>query len=204
MKNILLEKYLELTGGVELYDWYAAPNLTIGSFQLRDDYVHKYSWAIPNKTAIDALIEHSPIVEIGAGTGYWAALIAEAGGNILAFDPHPPRINSTRNPYHENQTTVFPVKRGGPKVAAKYSDRTLFLCWPPYNSKMAHQTLQAYNGNTVIFIGEGMGGCTGDDEFFRLLEYEFCIEKEIEIPQWPGIHDRMMIFSRVTPSMLLS
>ena len=38
-------------------------------FQERDRLVVKYAWAIPNDEAIKTLVEHSPIVEIGCGTG---------------------------------------------------------------------------------------------------------------------------------------
>ena len=197
MENILLKKYLKLTGGIELCDWFSSNKQLTEAFTLRELYTQKYAWAIPNKAAIAALVEHSPIVEIGAGTGYWAALVKDAGGDIIAFDSHPPSINSDKNPYHQNQAMLFSVKRGSESAAAKHSDRTLFLCWPPYDSSMASGALKMYTGQTVIFVGEGCGGCTGNDKFFNLLENEFTLEKEISIPQWCGIHDRMMIYSRI-------
>jgi hypothetical protein len=36
----------------------------------RADLVHKYAWAIPNEEAIATIAALSPIVELGAGTGY--------------------------------------------------------------------------------------------------------------------------------------
>lgn len=47
------------------------------------------SFAIPNQEAIDAI--HSldkPIVEMGAGSGYWTALLRNAGISVQAFDFH--------------------------------------------------------------------------------------------------------------------
>ena len=145
-------------------------------------------------------MKYSPIVEIGAGTGYWAALVKQAGGDIIAFDPHPPRVNYEKNPYHQRTATFFPVKRGSYNQAKNRPDRTLFMCWPPYNSSIAYRTLREYTGSTLIFVGEGEGGCTGNDDFFKLLEYEFNIIEEVDIPQWYGIHDRMMVFERVNLS----
>lgn len=42
------------------------------SFQKRDQMIHAYSWAVPGPEAIDAIASRGPIIEIGAGTGYWA------------------------------------------------------------------------------------------------------------------------------------
>src|SRR3954447_23075729 len=47
-------------------------------------YSDKYAWAVPNEEAIDVLVEHSPLIEVGAGRGYWARLAAEAGADIIA------------------------------------------------------------------------------------------------------------------------
>jgi hypothetical protein len=56
----------------------------------RHDYCETYAWAIPNPEAIATLVQHSPLIEIGAGRGYWAALAAAEGADILAFDPNLP------------------------------------------------------------------------------------------------------------------
>jgi len=48
-----------------------------------------YSWAIPNQEAIDYLVSQSPIIEMGAGTGYWSKLISDSGGEVIAFDESP-------------------------------------------------------------------------------------------------------------------
>ena len=34
--------------------------------------------------------EHSPLVEVGAGTGYWAALLRGRGARVFAYDRDPP------------------------------------------------------------------------------------------------------------------
>lgn len=46
----------------------------------------RFSWAIPDERAIRILHHFSPVVEIGAGDGYWAGLVEAAGGDVLAFD----------------------------------------------------------------------------------------------------------------------
>ena len=81
-------------------------------------------------------------------------------------------------------------------MARHFPERTLFLCWPPYRGAMASKSLEFYAGKTVIYVGEGHGGCTGDDKFHRMLECGWEEVEEVEIPQWDGIHDRMWVYRR--------
>lgn len=48
-----------------------------------------YAFAVPTTKAIAVLKRHCPMVEVGAGTGYWASLVREAGGDITALDCQP-------------------------------------------------------------------------------------------------------------------
>lgn len=161
---------------------------------VRTPAVRRFSFAIPDDAALAALVRYSPILEIGAGTGYWAALAAAAGADVRAYDISPP-VKGARvgNLYHGKRGTHFDVKRGGAPVAARYPDRTLFLCWPPYKTPMASNCLQHYAGRRVIYIGED---CTADDHFRETLSRDWNLVDEVYIPQWYGIHDRMEIYER--------
>lgn len=150
----------------------------------RDVLTKRYAWAIPSPAAISMLVRHSPIVEIGAGKGYWASLVAAAGGRILCFDKHPPK-----DQWH-------PVVRGGPDMASKHSDKTLFLCWPPYWDNMASECLQAYRGQTLVYVGETEGGCNATDDFFDQLQADWVHTQGVAIPQWEGIRDYLFVFTR--------
>jgi hypothetical protein len=180
------------------------------SWKARKIAVSLYAWAVPSEDAIRAIVECGPVVEIGAGSGYWASLIAQLGGDVVAYDQYEPK-NNKDYPFEQGW---FPVQKGGPEKAAEHPDRALFLCWPPYNSSFALECLKAYQGNTVIFVGEGSGGCTADDDFFRAMgehvyswgddgeaeerpvSNEWEKAKEINIPQWDGIHDYLTIYRR--------
>ena len=59
-------------------------------WKARGELVKQYSWAIPNNKAIETIVKYSPIIEIGAGTGYWGRLISKAGGDIVCYDKNPP------------------------------------------------------------------------------------------------------------------
>jgi hypothetical protein len=153
----------------------------------------QYAWSIPTQTAIDMIVACGPIVEIGAGTGYWARMISEAGGDVVAYDAAPPETVDNR---FCNQIQYFDVVPGGPETAALFPERALLLCWPPYRESFADECLQAYLGDTVIFIGELEGGCCASDAFWLRLDDEFDKVGDVVAPQWPGVHDEVVVYRR--------
>jgi hypothetical protein len=195
--NPVLTEYLEVVGE-EVYDWFdfdLSFESRMDAGRLRQELVKRYTWAIPNEAAIRAIVSHSPIVEIGAGRGYWAKLIADAGGDIMAFDLRPP-VKEGNNEYHNESGVYAPIRRGGATAVREHADRTLLLCWPPYDTRMAYNAVKHYTGTCVIYIGEAWGGCTADDDFHRHMNTQFDEVEEISIPQWPYIKDAMWIYRR--------
>jgi len=144
----------------------------------------RYSWAVPTDEALDAIAEWGPIVEVGAGTGYWAHLLEARGVDIVAYDLNPPGTRKLlpdhvleqlpkdkRPPWHSDQRPLFDVQHGGAPVAALHPDRTLLLVWPCYNDPMAAIAVEnhvAAGGKRLIYVGEGADGCTGDERFHTL------------------------------------
>lgn len=134
----------------------------------------RYAFAIPSPEAIEAIAAMEPIVEIGAGTGYWAHELKRAGAIVMPFDIAPP--NGGPNP--ENKWPFGPawtnVLEGSPESLASdlyspyWADWTLLLCWP-YMDAMAFRALRVFQGRRVVYVGEGHGGCTASDKFFDLL-----------------------------------
>lgn len=158
-------------------------------------YCHKWSWAVPNERAIKLIASLGPIIECGAGTGYWASLIKSVGGNILAFDEAP-----YKNHWCEGKHTK--VFMGNADVCRKTTRPVLLLCWPPYDDSFAADCLVAFGASRtrrnykrrVVFIGESEGGCTGDDAFFKLLNERWSCIDQLDIPQWYGIHDYLFVY----------
>jgi hypothetical protein len=181
----------------------------------RYEMTHRYAWAIPSDEAIEAIAAYSPLVEMGAGTGYWASLLAAAGADIVCYDANPPvtdavarrrlssgPIHSAGRPWHPNHwhqdaKPWHPVRVGTPDILAGVEPtRTLLLCWPPYAESMAHDSLLAYRGVRVVYVGECEGGCTGDDAFHALLAKEWTEETTLSIPRWSGIGDEVVVYVR--------
>lgn len=162
----------------------------------------RYAWSIPSPGDMRWLAQMlggRGVVEIGAGSGYWAWQIAQSGIDVVAYDLHGPGPDNkyaTHRLYH-------PVETGDHAAVAGHPDRALLLCWPPYCSDMAARALKAYAGDTVVFVGEGPGGCTADDDFFALLDEGW---DEIGVSPWHVtwrcIHCSMTAYRRRSPEAM--
>jgi hypothetical protein len=173
------------------------------SILVRDKIVGKYSWAVPDQNILEKLSKYSPIVEIAAGTGYWANLLAKAGADIVAYDIAP--IGKGENHFHDHKDIItqgrsiaeksfFDVRKGDEQAILNHQDRALFLCWPPYDSTLTEDCLKLYKGNIFIYIGENDGCTSWSNEQDDRSTWK--IKEEIEIPQWEGLHDRCWVYER--------
>lgn len=166
----------------------------------RHDMCRKYAWAIPSDEALDFIVEAVAgrrMVEVGAGTGYWAKLLSDRGVDVIATDDH---SWAEHGESAMNIGEFFPVQRVSAKAAGLWADRVLFLCWPPYAMSMGADALKSYSeagGDTLVYIGESSYGCTGDDEFHDVIAREWNMVAESDVlPRWGGIYDRIEVFKR--------
>jgi len=158
-----------------------------------------FSWAIPGEGALGVLGGYAPLLECGAGTGYWAALLRARGADIEAVDPVPPGGACGENKYHHGVRRPWTDVRPADAVAAVRAspDRTLFLCWPPYDAELAsYAALRAYRGDVVLYVGGGPGGPTGTVRFHRELELNWSPAEQVAVPTWPGLRDRLVVYRR--------
>ena len=64
-----------------------------GQYNLRNRIRQEYCFAILTEAMIEKIKPYGRILEIGAGTGYWAYEIKKRGVDYLATDAHPGREN---------------------------------------------------------------------------------------------------------------
>ncbi|MFF0452093.1 hypothetical protein [Nocardia africana] len=160
-----------------------------------------YAYAIPSPETISwvrRFCDGRPIVELGAGRGYWAAQLADAGVNVAAYDSEPP--DRTENPSFvraTGQADVWLSVGDLDQFAAREvgrADEVLFLCWPPgWGNAMASDALAAFEANggqRLVYIGEPKGGKTGNDGFFDTLNSRWELESEdSEFVSWWNLSD---------------
>lgn len=166
-------------------------------YAARKDLVRRYAWGVPCRAALDILAKHAPLLEVGAGTGYWAWLLRKRGVEVAAYDRDPPGPGKGEaNHWHGEASLWTRVEAGGPEAIDRHPDRTLFLCWPPYDDPFAEECLGRYRGGTLLFVGEGEGGCTGGSGFWERLGAEWEEAEWVKLPQFDGLHDHLTVWKR--------
>jgi hypothetical protein len=113
----------------------------------------QYAYVLPSDSILEILAGLGPLVEIGAGTGYWAQRLRSIGVDIVAFD-HAPIDGERTNRYHSHSQPWTNVEPGDQTVLSGHAARSLLLCWPPLFSSLG-DCLTYYCGDTVAYIGDG-------------------------------------------------
>ena len=159
-----------------------------------------FAWAIPDEAALAVLAQVGPLLECGAGTGYWAALLAGQGADVLATDISPP---GAANPFHASRRPWTEVLPADAVTAVRaHPERTLFLCWPPFDDDGAsYAALRAYQGDVLLYAGDGPGpdgsaGATGTVRFHRELALNWTPTGQSALPNWPGLCDQLVVYRR--------
>ena len=150
--------------------------------------VNKFAWAIPTPQAIKTICKYSPLVEIGAGGGYWAHLLSKEGAKIVAYDDSS-WVKS--NAIYRGEKRWFDVQKGNEDNITNHLTYNLFLCYPPadWDYPLGSRCLQRFKGEYLIYVGSvAKDGCTGDNLFLELINDQFEEIELVSIPRWPG-HD---------------
>jgi len=187
----------------------------------RQRLVRRYAYGTPTAAALEAIADAAPdgVVEIGAGSGYWARLLHERGVDVVAYDVAPP--DSGRNRYIDEQVPWFPVHRGDATAVLDHPSRTLLLVWPTPRDAWAADAVaffHAVGGRLLVYVGEGPGGLTGDATLHaRLGTHGPCMQchlgvvdvacvcgvnqlfervRDVPLPQWADATDSCGIYRR--------
>lgn len=134
----------------------------------RDMMVRKYSWAIPSPETLDLIVRHvgsREIVEIGAGTGYWAKMLSQLGVKVHAFDTFPP--NKEVNGWHAPRI----------QVEHRHTEETIAVWRETREAAMA-----------IARLMESVFGATNPDE-----GGDEVIERVFGDPQEPSVGDPYFI-----------
>jgi hypothetical protein len=161
----------------------------------RREVASRYAWAVPTEAALGLIGDHGPILEVGAGTGYWAGLLRARGVDVRATDAAPP--DQGENPYHRTEYVWSSVERMSSVEAVRAYPRTLLMCWPPPDDDSAgYAAVRAYRGDVLLYVGGNADGPTGTIRLHRELELNWTVTDEVALPSWPGIPDRLTVWRR--------
>ena len=197
LNNPMLAEVLELIGRFSP----GGPDKvrTFLSFE-RKSLVSQYAFAIPTAETLTSVSRYSPLVEVGAGSGYWAMCLSAIGADIIAYELIPPvegPPTSVSGTNWQFRKAWHPLVRGDESCAAAHPDRALFLCWPPPENPMAARAIEQYRkagGSTVILLGEMKPLSMGDAALYELMKGLETIERR-PIHGWPGMREEIHVVS---------
>jgi hypothetical protein len=155
----------------------------------------RFAYVLPQPHLLQVISRYSPLVELGAGTGYWAYLLRLMGAEVIAYDIAP--LGGIRpNRYHVDVRPWADVLDGDVNALSKHDDRSLFLCWPPRFSNV-WESLQFYKGEFVLYIGD-RAVRTPDmaalDRDFALVE----VHHAVAMDSAPGTRVELSVWRRIS------
>lgn len=182
--------------------------------------VDTYGWCVPDERSLSLIRSlEVPIVEIGAGVGYWAKLLRARGVRVATFDiaapPNPP-LSHCFDAGGEKVLDCAPcwkrVVHGGPEaLSADFGGAALFLCYPDdfeaSSASLGQRCLDSFSGDWVVHVGELFGEClsmehapwgrTSAEEFQISLFRDFsCVCKAPLAYRWAHAMDSISIWRR--------
>lgn len=198
----------------------STPTLSLWRDACRDRICQWSAFACPDREATSLIRQFcSPsesLLELGAGTGYWAHQLRKEGIKVVATDKTGSSSTlensaANMNEYHgwfPHWSTVQPLsasfslagkaKKGGSGHSVKDLARAcsvLLLVYPPPNESMAADALRSFRGDRFIYAGEFRGD-TGDKHFEAALHRDWSCQGVKPLPNWGNTAARISFWVR--------
>jgi hypothetical protein len=157
----------------------------------------RYTYVFPSDSTLTMLAGIGPLIEMGAGTGYWAYRLRSVGVDIVAFD-QAPLDGACPNRYHSGSQSWSRVEQGDQTVSSGYGERALFLCWPPLFSSLG-DCLTYYSGDTIAYIGDG-GYRTARLDHLNEAFTKVATAPVRAFDPYPGVSPKLTIWKRTSQS----
>jgi hypothetical protein len=184
---------------LEGWDWEADP--MVRNFRAREKFINRYGFAVLTRAAIEAMRPYAPLLEIGAGSGYWTYELRKYGVDCIATDTmngqygffeENGEVTSRRWTHHYTHIEIL----NSVEAVRKYPNRNILTVWPDYDASWAADALDIFTGQVVIYMGEGYGNATADDRFHELLDNRFGDHEVIPMPHFESSYDRALLICK--------
>lgn len=181
----------------EWYDFRRTERLedSLREFRLREKFIQRYGFAILTREAIEVIRPYGPLLEIGAGSGYWTYELQNYGVDVIATDSHSEAFgwfqSGTSIRGRWKKTFVNVEKLEAVDAVRKYPNRNLLVVWPSYGESWAADALDTFTGQVVVYMGEWGSACA-EDRFFDQLDQRFSDQVYVRMPHFWGLYDRYL------------
>lgn len=162
----------------------------MGESDARDNYIHAIGFAVPTAEAIAAIAAASPrLLEVGAGSGFWSALLARAGVDVVATDKHAGEHGDWHGRYHPTE------KLDALAALRAYPDRDVLVCWPTLHGTWARKLAEAIEpGKVLHVIAEE---CCAEPGFYSVLADRFERLDSQPLPNWKDMRDYLEVMRKL-------
>ncbi len=111
----------------------------------RDALIARYGFSVPTDEALRLVARFAAkgVVEVGAGSGYWARLLHEAGVDVVAYDLEPPP--SPANRWFAGSPPWYPMDGADETVVEHHVERTLVMMWPTRKETWAARAAERFH-----------------------------------------------------------
>ena len=132
------------------------PSLLVGSARqlIAEPLQHVIGFAVPSDDALEILSGHGPLIEVGAGTGYWSAMLRHRRVDVVTYDSHPPSSELTNGFFYDVAFTEV-LKGDGATLFAERPElarRALLLVWPNNPDQVDNPELDADGAKGVEHV----------------------------------------------------
>jgi hypothetical protein len=159
----------------------------------RKAFVRAWGYAIPCREAVVALRKLGPLLEIGAGSGYWSAMLRAAGHDAIATD-----LATGTSAYGTLVGEHYDVEcLGAVEAIERRPGRDLFCSWPGAGEAWATEAVsRVAAGRSIALILDDRPEMTGDAALRAFLAAECEVIESVTLPQFPGVCDRLVVYRR--------
>jgi hypothetical protein len=165
---------------------------SISTFEERKHFINEFGFAVPSAEAIQLVLNHQPLIEIGAGSGAWSRILHDRGADIIATDP---RIE--RN-WFEHARYIKPGEMRwydlqGKTAVRRWPKRNVLCSWPSLGKTWFRQAARAMRPGRILFAVYEEATATYEtwDELDRWERVA-----DLELLSWHHCHDRLLAFRK--------
>lgn len=152
------------------------------------DPLSEFPEYVPTDQAIQTLVDLGPVLEVGAGNGYWAHVVNENGGDCLPTDLHPQ--------YTGGKKWTHVREADGVDAVNDYPNRAVVMCHPSGADRWSERVLDAITTQPFVFIGAWFPGPDANPWFFKRLAENWTLSEEFPIYNWASSHAHGYVFTQ--------
>lgn len=204
--------------GIELYcehlEWGDRGWEPVSDTEVLQENVPEY---MPTDTAIETIAEYGPVLEVGAGSGYWSYVLAEAGVEVIATDLSPPDVvtddlpagyydaigsdeyqfisveRSERESYQKMWDTVHIADHSCIK---SYPSHSILFCHPE-GFEWTEEVLDlCHLGQELVLVAEWYPGADATPMFFKRLAENWELKETFPVYDWASMHVGGYVFEK--------